>query len=88
MPERLHRRIGSSCPLCAEVLGRTAITAEFEFSSPVLTIADLSGGGNAAVFGVIGVVKPDQEQHLSDAALVAHDVWRVEASVDGRGKGG
>ena len=40
VPEHLHRRIGSSCPLCAEVLGRTVpITAEFEFSSPVLTIA-------------------------------------------------
>jgi hypothetical protein len=51
VPERLHRPIGSSCPLCAEVLGRTVpITAEFEFSSPVLTIADLTGCGNAAVF--------------------------------------
>jgi hypothetical protein len=33
-------------------------------------------------------VKPDQEQRLIDAALVAHDVWRAETSVDGRGKGG
>ena len=68
------------CPLCAEILGyEVPITVEVAPGTGAFEVIDLFGCAHAAVFGAAGLLRPDQEQRLIDAARVALEAWRGEA---------
>jgi len=41
-------------------------------------VMDLFGCAHAAVFGAEGLLRPDQERRLVEAAMVAFEAWRGE----------
>jgi hypothetical protein len=68
------------CPLCAEILGyEVPITVELATGTGGPEVTDLFGCAHAAVFGTAGVLRPDQERRLIDAAMVALEAQRGEA---------
>jgi len=73
------------CPLCFEQTGeRIAIFAEFDLSTPVVTVADLAGCAHAERFGQVGGLTPAEERRLIEAAL---DVWEAARQEDEDGEG-
>ena len=73
------------CPLCFEETGqRIAIFAEFDLSTPMVTVADLVGCAHAKRFGHVGGLSPDEERRLIEAAL---DVWEAARQEDEDGEG-
>ena len=60
------------CPLCLEEsagTARVAIVAEFDLTTSLVTVGDLSGCRHAAAFGAVGVLSLDQERRMIEAAL-------------------
>ncbi len=58
------------CPLCFEQSGeRVVILAEYDLSTPFVTVGDLVGCPHAARFGQIGALTVDEERRLIEAAL-------------------
>ena len=74
------------CPLCAEQSGeRVAILAEYDLSTPILTVADLVGCAHAGRFGQIGGLTLDEERRLIEAAL---DMWEIGRRDEEEGEDG
>jgi len=66
------------CPLCLGESGeRVVILAEYDLSTPLVTVGDLIGCPHAQRFGQIGGLTVDEERRLIEAALT---VW--EASLE------
>ena len=61
------------CPQCFEQLGeRVAILAEYDLSTPLVTIAELVGCFHADLFGQVPGLTVDEERRVIQAAL---DMW-------------
>jgi hypothetical protein len=61
------------CPLCFERTGeRIVILAEYDLSTPFVTVGDLVGCPHAQRFGQVGGLTVDEERRLIHAAL---DMW-------------
>jgi len=74
------------CPLCVEQSGRrVAILAEYDLSTPVVTVADLFGCAHAEVFGQVGGLTLDEERRLIQAAL---DMWETSQRDEDEGGDG
>jgi hypothetical protein len=70
-------RVRFPCPLCAEDVGRSVlVTAEFDFGTDPVTVADFTGCEHAEAFGLLGRLTPDQERRLIAAALDAFEAAR------------
>ena len=73
------------CPLCVEERGeRLAILAEYDLSTPMVTVADLVGCAHAERFGQVGALTVDEERRLIEAAL---DMWEAARRDEEDGEG-
>ena len=73
------------CPLCFEETGeRVAVLAEYDLSTPMVTVADLVGCAHAERFGQVGALTLDEERRLIEAAL---DVWEAAQRDEEDGEG-
>ena len=67
-------RVRFPCPLCRRALGREVlITAEMDLTTPLVTVADLSGCPHARAFGAVGLLTPQDECRLITDALDAYE---------------
>lgn len=77
-------RVQCACPLCLEAFGRQVIvTAELDLTTPLVTVADLSGCPHGQAFGSVGLLTIVQEARLITAALDAYEAQRQD---DDRGR--
>jgi hypothetical protein len=77
-------RVAFACPLCLDAFGRTVIiVAELDLTTPLVTVADLSGCRHAQAFGAIGALTELQELQLITAAL---DAYVAERGGEGGGQ--
>jgi hypothetical protein len=71
------------CPLCLEQLGeRVVILAEYDLSTPIVTVADLVGCAHAERFGEVGGLALDEERRLIEAALEMWELSREDEEED------
>jgi hypothetical protein len=69
------------CPLCSEESGeRVVILAEYDLSTPLVTVGDLIGCLHAQRFGQVGGLTVDEERRLIDAALA---MWEAHQREEG-----
>jgi hypothetical protein len=70
------------CPLCFEESGqRVRILAEYDLSTPLVTVGDLIGCPHAQRFGQVGGLTVDEERRLIDAALA---MWEAHQREEGQ----
>jgi hypothetical protein len=81
-----HRgRVRFACPLCDQAFRReVTVIAELDFTTPIVTVADLSGCPHARAFGSIGHLTAVQEARLIGACLEAYETTRREPDRDCR----
>jgi hypothetical protein len=66
------------CPLCHEKGQRVAILAEYDLSTPIVTVADLVGCVHAELFGQVVGLTVAEERRMIQAALDMWDAGRDE----------
>jgi hypothetical protein len=76
------------CPLCLEKGQRVAILAEYDLSTPIVTVADLVGCVHADLFGQTIGLTVDEERRMIQAALDMWDASRDEEEGEAGGRAG
>jgi hypothetical protein len=77
------------CPLCFEQTGeRVVILAEYDLSTPFVTVGDLVGCPHAQRFGQVGGLTVDEERRLIQAALDMRKASQQDAAEDRPGSHG